>query len=157
LATVNPLIFGRIGGSQEPFCKPICPKLGASAVHVNELLSADGQHWDDGALEENLLYMNAQAVRRIPLGRLQHDFSAWAGERHGVYSVCSAYRLQVEKEMQDRDHGGGTTTHSAASHDPHWQRLWKCKVQPNVKVFWWRVSHDFIPSVQTSIIGTLSR
>ena len=72
-------ILGAIGG------KPICPKLGASVVQVNELLSADDWHWDDGALQENLLYMDGQAVRRIPLGRLQHDFWLWAGERHGVY------------------------------------------------------------------------
>jgi len=41
-------------------------------------------------------------------------------------------------------HGAGATFHSVALNDPHWQRLWRCKVPPKIKVFWWRVSHDFI-------------
>jgi hypothetical protein len=54
--------------------RPICPKPGASAVQVSELLSADGQSWNDEVLDSNLLHMDAQAVRRIPLGRRQEDF-----------------------------------------------------------------------------------
>jgi hypothetical protein len=121
------------------------PKPGASAVQVSELLSADGQSWNDEVLDSNLLHMDVQAVRRIPLGRRQEDFWAWSRERHDIYSVHSAYRLLVEQEVQERDHGAGVASHSAALNDPHWQRLWRCKVPPKVKVFWWRVSHDFIP------------
>jgi hypothetical protein len=52
----------------------ICPKTGASTVHVSELLFADGRSWNDETLESNLLHMDAQAVRRIPLGRRQENF-----------------------------------------------------------------------------------
>jgi hypothetical protein len=49
------------------------------------------------------------------------------------------------KEMLEREHREGRTSHSAANDDPHLQILWKCKVPPKVRVFWWRVSHDFRP------------
>jgi len=65
---------------------------------VSDLLSVDGKNWDVEALENDLLHMDAQAVKRIPLGRGQDDFWAWSGERHGLYSVRSAYRLLVEQE-----------------------------------------------------------
>jgi hypothetical protein len=79
--------------------------------------------------------MNAQAVKRIPLGRCQGDFWAWLGERHGLYTVRSTYRLLVEKEAHERDHKEGRTSSLAASNDPYWQKLWKCKVPPKIKVF----------------------
>jgi hypothetical protein len=89
--------------------------------------------------------MDAQAVKNIPLGRQQDDFWAWSGERHGLYTVRSAYRMLAALDAQERDHGENRAAHSVASNDPYWQKLWKAKVPPKVRVFWWRVSHDFIP------------
>ena len=43
--------------------KPICPKPRASVVHVSELLSGDGRSWDEEALDNNLLYMDEEAVK----------------------------------------------------------------------------------------------
>jgi hypothetical protein len=125
--------------------RPVCPKPGASALQVSELIVEEGGRWDDAALDANLLAMDAQAVRRIPLGRRQGDIWAWSGERHGLYTVRSAYRLLVEKEMQEKEHIEGRPSHSIAQNDPHWQRLWKCKVPPKIRVFWWKISHVFMP------------
>jgi hypothetical protein len=54
--------------------KPICPQPGAMALRVCELLTDDGVSWNSQALVENLLPMDAQAVKRIPLGQRQGDF-----------------------------------------------------------------------------------
>ena len=89
--------------------------------------------------------MDAQAVKRIPLGRCQGDFWAWSAECHGLYSVRSAYRLLAEQESHERDHREGRASHSVAADDPFWQELCKCKVPPKVRVFWWRVAHDYMP------------
>jgi hypothetical protein len=51
------------------------------------------------------LYMEAQAVKRIPLGRRREDMWAWSAERHGMYTVRSSYHLLAEQEAQERDHG----------------------------------------------------
>jgi len=110
-------IPGAIGG------KPICPKPGASAIRVCDLLAPDGRSWDVLALHQNLLYMDAQAVKNIPLGRRQDDFWAWSGERQGHYSVRSAYRMLVALDAQERDHGENRASYSVASNDPYWRKL----------------------------------
>ena len=66
-------IPGAIGG------KPICPKPGALATRVSELLSEDGSSWNVQALHDNLLPMDVQAVRRIPLGAGKEIFGPGPG------------------------------------------------------------------------------
>lgn len=75
-------ILEAIGG------RPVCPKPGAMAIHVCELMSADGLPWDDEALAHNLLDKDAQAVKRIQLGRRHEDF--WAGRASDTGSTLCA-------------------------------------------------------------------
>jgi len=78
--------------------KPLCRKDEAIAEQVSELLSPDGSSWNDAALEQNLVPLDAEAARRIPLGRSMTDSWAWSGERHGMYTVKSGYRLLAASE-----------------------------------------------------------
>jgi hypothetical protein len=97
-------------------------------------------------LDQNLLPIDAQAVRRIPLGRGQEDIWAWEGERHGLYTVRSAYRILADKEAQAQDFKAGRPSHSTGTDNPLWMKVWKAKVPPKVRVFWWKILNDFIPS-----------
>lgn len=126
--------------------KPICMKDGATAIQVSELLTVDGRSWDGDALNQNLLPLDVEAVKLIPLGRAQHDFWGWSGERHGFYTVRSAYRLLSMAEAERRAYANGRSSHSAAANDLKWKKLWKQHVPPKVRVFWWRVVNDFMPS-----------
>jgi hypothetical protein len=124
--------------------KPICRAQGATATQVSELLDQSGS-WDEEALSANLIPMDARAVRCIPLGRTE-DFCAWTGEKHGNYSVKSAYMLLMEKANQDEEHFQDKPSHSDAKNSWIWRKLWRCKVPPKVRVFWWRVYNEFITS-----------
>jgi hypothetical protein len=55
--------------------KPICRPDGALATQVCELLTSSGS-WDDRKLCDNFVPMDAEAIRRIPLARIDGDF--WA-------------------------------------------------------------------------------
>ena len=69
---------------------------------------------------------------------LVSDVKAWAFEKHGQYSVRSAYRLlKVEQ-------AAGET--GASRECEHWQTVWKLDVPPKVRVFWRRVLHNSLPS-----------
>ncbi|KAF8740105.1 hypothetical protein HU200_013821 [Digitaria exilis] len=126
--------------------KPICRRDGGTAIHVCDLMTPDGRDWDVEALEHNLIPMDAEAVRRIPLGHTRDDFWAWSEEKHGLYIVRSAYRMLARNEAQQRHFDENRAAHSASMDDPMWKMLWKCKVPPKVRVFWWRVAHEFLPS-----------
>jgi hypothetical protein len=93
--------------------KPVCRSEGATATKVSELLSGAGS-WDEQALAMNLVPMDANAVRCIPLRRTIDDFWAWTGEKHGNYSVKLAYRLLTLKANQEEDHVQAKPSHSAA-------------------------------------------
>jgi hypothetical protein len=43
--------------------KPICHKEGTVVELVSELLSPDGRSWDDDALDQNLVPLDAAVVR----------------------------------------------------------------------------------------------
>ena len=75
---------------------------------------------------------------------METDVLAWAFEKHGRYSVRSAYRLlkqdQMEKAMEKDREASGSGAYTA------WPALWKLDVPPKIRVFWWRVLHKSLPS-----------
>lgn len=62
-------------------------------------------------------------------------------EKHGVYSVKSAYRL-----LDSNRFIGNATDLPSASENEVWKLIWKLKVPPKIRVFWWRVIHEFLPT-----------
>lgn len=68
---------------------------------------------------------------------------AWEPEKHGVYSVKSAYKLLYHMRQQPEDVGAAGT-----SGDDTWRQIWKLDVPPKVRVFWWRVIHEILPAKQ---------
>jgi hypothetical protein len=125
--------------------KSVSRPKGATTTKVSELLSQAGS-WDEDALEVNLVPMNATTLSFIPLGRITDAFWAWTGEKHSNYSIKSAYRLLMAKANQEEEHVHGKPSHSDAHNNWVWKKLWQCKVPLKVRVFWWRVSNEFIPS-----------
>jgi len=76
----------------------------------------------------------------IPVRSQEEDWWAWEPEKFGDYTVKSAYRKLSEANMAQTDLSPGV------SNDESWNRLWKLNVPPKVKVFWWRVLHEFLPA-----------
>ena len=132
-ATLKPM--GRIGN--EPINR------------VSELFDQDNGTWDVDLVRRNFLAPDADAILNIPL-RVPgcEDYLAWDLERSGVYSVKTAYRaLVTRKECLALEEG--TIAESSMSDRPMWIALWKLKVIPRVRVFWWRVLRGILPDYAT--------
>jgi ribonuclease HI len=84
--------------------------------------------------------IDAEAILRIPLRTQEMDWWAWELEKHGEFSVKSAYRKLVAMHEQN------TLTAPGGSGDDSWDKVWKLDVPPKVKVFYWRVLHEFLPT-----------
>lgn len=67
------------------------------------------------------------------------DWWAWEPEKHGEYTVKSAYRKLVSLTRPDPVGPGGSGYET-------WSKIWKLIVPPKVKIFWWRVLHEFLPA-----------
>jgi hypothetical protein len=104
--------------------------------------------WDIQKVRRNFIAPDADAILNIPLRAGGNDSWAWALEKSAVYSVKSAYRSLVthnEHAAQEE----GTITESSSKHIQIWNRLWKLKVVPKVRVFWWRVLRGILPVEST--------
>jgi len=109
---------------------------------VADLLSDNGQ-WNVDLITEIFFPVDAAAIMRTPARPQQEDVWAWEPERHGCYSVKSAYRLLDEARI-----GEVVGLEADGSRSSVWGNIWKLQVPPKVKVFWWRVIHEFLPSRQ---------
>jgi hypothetical protein len=118
---------------------------GRAAV-VADLMKENGREWDSEILRENLIPMDMEVVLKIPLSRYNmEDVNAWAYERSGVYSLRSTYKLLKDIQMADADHVEGNSLISGGP-GLWWKHLWKMKVPPKVRIFWWRAIHNFLPA-----------
>jgi len=102
---------------------------------VSDILNDIGQ-WNEELIRAVFFPVDANAILRIPLRPQEEDSRAWEPEKHGEFSVKSTYWKLAEPDMQE--FGG--------SGDNSWKILWKLKVPPKIKVFWWRVLNEFIPT-----------
>jgi hypothetical protein len=122
--------------------RPLTPAEGHSVSSVSGLLSENGQ-WNEDLIMQNFIPVDAAVIMRTPTRILGEDVWAWEPEKHGVYSVKSAYRLLDKARIFNSDEQA-----ASGSGNPCWQKIWKLKVPPKIRVFWWRVLHEFLPARQ---------
>jgi ribonuclease HI len=123
-----------------PGFKPLVRPAFSTVFLAGELLTDHGDAWDGVKLEANFCDADVKAISCVPVGHLVDDVWAWDGERNGVFSVRSAYRLLCA--------GASMTSGESSSlgnSDPCWKALWKMNVPPKIKVFWWRVIKNYMP------------
>jgi hypothetical protein len=106
---------------------------------VHELIDPTTGQWSEEVLSAKMAPVDREAILKIPIGRLEEDTWAWQLERHGNFTVRSAYRALLNANAFIEPLG------SSGSVQPYWQKLWKMRVPPKVRNYWWRVIKGFIP------------
>ena len=109
-------------------------------TRVSELITASGG-WNEEVIRQNFANIDAQAILRTPIRGTGEDFWAWEPERHGCYTVKSAYRCIYNEKWQSDEQERAST-----SGDLTWKQIWRLCVPPKVRVFWWRVVNGFLPA-----------
>jgi hypothetical protein len=122
------------GFEGQPFTSPD----GLAVEKVVDLVTASGQ-WDKELIRNNFLHLDAEVILRTPMLAVGKDCWAWAAEKHGCYSIRSAYKLLLSKRDQQTDINRGSSSSS-----DEWKRVWTAEVPPKVQVFWWRVIHGYL-------------
>lgn len=115
--------------------RPLTKPEECNANKVSELLSEDGNGWNCDLIACCFHPVEAKEIMKIPLDRLHEDFNAWAFEKHGNYSVRSAYRRLCDERMQNEDARRHAAATSIASMTPMWKQVWKLGVPPKIRSF----------------------
>ena len=127
-----------------PF-KPLVRLPTAEVDKVADLFIPGTRLWDEQEVRRSFLALEAEEVLKIkPSLRLQHDVLAWALEKNGTYSVRSAYRMLKDDHWAVSMAGSNEQAPSEQSNV--WRALWRVNVPPKIRVFWWRVIHNSLPS-----------
>jgi hypothetical protein len=115
---------------------------------VSELIDGDTHQWDlQKLLTNKFSQVDIDRIMQIPIsGIAGEDWTAWAYEKSGLFTVKSAYRMLVS---QPREQQGRAATSSSNGKEHLWKSLWKLKVVPKVRVFWWRVMRGIMPDFST--------
>jgi hypothetical protein len=116
---------------------------------VSELIDFENWTWKDTVIRNNFIPPEADAIMNIPLrSGGGEDFWAWNLEKSGNYIVKTSYRALMTRNEQSAL-AEGMITGSSVCEKQLWDRLWKLKVVPKVRVFWWRVLRGILPVEQT--------
>jgi hypothetical protein len=76
--------------------KPIVRRPKLDVTSVKELLDPVTREWNEEILTTKMASIDSEAVMRIPVWRLEEDTWAWQLERHGNFTVRSAYRALLQ-------------------------------------------------------------
>lgn len=85
----------------------------------------------------------ARVIQQIPLSLCgAKDQLIWSQEKHGHFSVKSAYKLsQMAVECSKAT---AESSHVRQDNREMWTRMWKLPVKPKVKIFLWKCLHDWL-------------
>ena len=124
--------------------KPV-PWPSPGVEQVRDLFIPGTRTWDTELVRNSFLTLDGAEVLKIkPSERADEDVLAWAFEKHGAYSVRSAYRML--KEDQTAMTMANSSEAMSSGTERAWQAVWKIRVPPKVRVFWWRILHNSLPS-----------
>ncbi|VAI33703.1 unnamed protein product [Triticum turgidum subsp. durum] len=125
---------------------------GCLATHpparVSELIDHTSASWDRARVEATFLPMDSRIILSIPLcTRNLPDFWSWHYEKHGVFSVKSAYRMIVAtKQRREAWLDGNPGSSNSNAEEGSWKTLWKTPVPAKVRMFLWRLSKHSLPT-----------
>ncbi|KAK7259782.1 hypothetical protein RIF29_25396 [Crotalaria pallida] len=117
---------------------------GEAHLLVSALLTEDGAHWNEQVINQYFLPGDRDLILSIPMVKFRkEDQLIWHFSPDGVYSVRSGYRTALQNQSQIQNGGVGA---SNGGNESMWKRLWGMKIPEKMKIFWWRVLHNILPT-----------
>jgi ribonuclease HI len=104
---------------------------------VEELLLPDGQGWNEAKLNELFYESDVEDIMKISVGRAgTEDYIAWNQTKNGIFSVKSAYHLNMQLKERRECRAG-----SSSSCEEHrgWLSLWGADVPGKAWIHVWRM------------------
>jgi hypothetical protein len=118
------------------------PSILNPTATVDQLIDREARWWDNNRL--NLLFSAEEVsmIQKIPISCTnQEDIIIWRGTKNGIFSVRSAYHMQME--MVSRNEGACS---ESEKQNRIWKRIWSLSVPNSEKNFLWRACNNILPT-----------
>jgi hypothetical protein len=127
--------------------KPIVHLEGVQVQFVDELFQPGTRCWNVDLVRKSFVAMDAEEILKLRPGtRMDVDVMGWAHEKNGVFSIRSCYRMLKQTQSVRKAHAVNAA--SSSNEECWWSKLWKLDIPPKIRIFWWRVLHNYLPSKQ---------
>ncbi|KAF5442887.1 hypothetical protein F2P56_035499 [Juglans regia] len=118
------------------------PKVLCLEATVNSLIDQETHSWNIPLVQNIFTPEEAAIISRIHVSACNsNDKQVWRCTKNGLFTVKSAYHLQVS--LNDNKMGQASDT---SNHEALWNRLWKLKVPNKIKIFIWRSAREILPT-----------
>jgi hypothetical protein len=109
---------------------------------VAELIDQESGRWKGTLIEASFIKEEAEVILNIPLSPcLPKDRLIWKGTKNGVFTVRSAYHMEVERQsMENGD------CSSPGEDEVIWKECWNLNIPNAAKTFLWRAGHNLLPT-----------
>jgi hypothetical protein len=105
--------------------RPVARLPTVNVNRVHELFIPGTRVWDEQHVRRSFMALEAAEILKVkPNNSMVSDVRAWAFERHGHYSVRSAYRLLKEEQTATAMAVSGETSSSGISVIGAWSGSW---------------------------------
>ncbi|KAJ0096619.1 hypothetical protein Patl1_27305 [Pistacia atlantica] len=109
---------------------------------VATLIDPQSKSWKLDLLKDLFSESEVNIICRIPISIFNRpDKIVWRCSQNGLFSVKSAYHLQVESQISSRGQSS-----SAANDNKKWKKLWKLPITNAEKLFLWKACQDILPT-----------
>jgi hypothetical protein len=117
-------------------------KLLPDDAKVCDLIDSETNKWDQSLIQSIFSQEEAEVISTIPLSKYgQPDLLLWRGTSTGVFTVRSAYHMEVERHesmIGESSYQGDL--------QKLWNLIWGLNVPNPVKMFTWRACHNILPT-----------
>jgi hypothetical protein len=109
---------------------------------VDQLIDGETRWWDNNLLNVLFSAEEVNLIKKIPISCTnQEDVLIWRGTKNGIFSVRSAYHMQME--IVSCTEGACL---EIGKRNLVWKRIWSLSVPNSEQNFLWRACNDILPT-----------
>jgi hypothetical protein len=126
--------------------KPLSPIPAAAKFCF--LMNDEGNAWEVDTVRMFFHDELASTILQIPIRRHGgDDYVSWAHDKHGLYTVKSAYNLaRTESFFSNRGTAGRGSSSNVQLEEKCWKKVWAIQAPNKMKVTLWQIINDCLPT-----------
>jgi hypothetical protein len=99
---------------------------------VDMLINHEDRSSKEDLVRKNFMPHDSEEIVKICLSRIdEDDFISWIPEKHGMFTVKSAYNLALDLRSNNPPNSSGNLNGDRSL----WNTIWSANVPPKVKIF----------------------